>query len=197
MVIIIKGSISYLLKRKLKKELIKINFVAVEISVDELIAELIERVAGELGVIIYSIEIKDEFTDEQLAEELGVEINEVRKALFALYELGLASYRRKKDDETGWMEYYWRINYDKEKEILRKELEKTIEKLERKLEIEDETIYYICINGCIKVKYEEAMELGFICPRCGGQLEYLDSREALIKIKEEIDKIKEMLNKIS
>ncbi len=171
--------------------------MAVEISVDELIAELIERVAGELGVIIYSMGIKKEFTDEQLAEELGVEINEVRKVLFSLYELGLASYRRKKDDETGWMEYYWKINYEKEKEVLRKELEKTIEKLEKKLEIEDETVYYICVNGCIKVKYEEAMELGFICPRCGQRLEYLDSREALIKIREEIEKIRDLLNKIS
>lgn len=32
-----------------------------------------------------------------------------------MYEIGLAEYRRKKDDETGWMEYYWKINYDKAK----------------------------------------------------------------------------------
>ena len=171
--------------------------MAVEISVEDLITELIERVAGELGVVIYSLGIKGEFTDEQLAEELGVEINDVRKALFALYELGLASYRRRRDDETGWMEYYWRINYDKEKEVLKRELRKTVEKLESKLRTEDETVYYICINGCVKVKYDEAMELGFTCPKCGAPLEYLDSREALKRIREEIEKIKELLNKLS
>ncbi len=171
--------------------------MAIEISVDDLIVELIERVAGELGVVIYSLGIEGEFTDEQLAEELGVEINEVRKALFALYELGLASYRRKRDDETGWMEYYWKINYDKEKEVLKRELEKTVEKLERKLKTEDETVYYICVNGCVKVKYDEAMEFAFVCPKCGAPLEYLDSRDALNKIRIEIEKIKDLLKKIS
>ncbi|AKG92110.1 Transcription factor E {TFE} [Geoglobus ahangari] len=170
----------------------------VEVSeIDELLVELIERVTGELGVVIYSMGIEGEFTDEQLAEELGVEINDVRRVLFALYEIGLASYRRKKDEDTGWMEYYWRINYEKEREVLRKELEKTRDKLSAKLQMEDETVYYICMNGCVKVKYEEAMEYGFACPKCGGMLEYLDSREAVARIREELEKIEDMLRMIS
>ncbi|MEM4524380.1 MAG: transcription factor, partial [Archaeoglobaceae archaeon] len=43
---------------------------------DELIAELVSRVAGEIGAILYSLGIKNEFTDDQLALELGIEINE-------------------------------------------------------------------------------------------------------------------------
>ncbi|WP_456370835.1 transcription factor E [Geoglobus sp.] len=159
--------------------------------------ELIERVAGELGVVVYSMGIDGEFTDEQLSQELGVEINDVRRVLFALYEVGLASYRRKKDEDTGWMEYYWRINYEKERDVLRKELEKTKEKLSTKLQMEDETVYYICMNGCVKVRYEEAMEYGFACPKCGGMLEYLDSREAVERIREELEKIEDMLRMLS
>ena len=45
----------------------QINYVAIEISTEDLIVELIERVAGELGVVIYSLGIEGEFTDEQLA----------------------------------------------------------------------------------------------------------------------------------
>ncbi|HIP63153.1 MAG TPA: transcription factor E [Archaeoglobus profundus] len=163
---------------------------------EELIKELIERVAGEVGVIIYEFKPKDEFTDEKLSIELGIDINDVRKALFALYEIGLAEYRRKRDDETGWMEYYWKINYDKQNEILRKELLKTKRKLEEKVKNESSTIYYICINGCMKINYEQAMEYNFICPRCGAQLEYMDSSIAIKKAKEEIKKIDEILNNL-
>ena len=161
-----------------------------------MIRELIERVAGEIGVIIYELRPKKEFTDEELSIELGVEINEVRKALFALYELGLAEYRRKRDDETGWMEYYWRIRYDKQKEVLKRELLKTKKKLEEKLEDEMNTVYYICVNGCMKINYEQAMEFDFTCPRCGAPLEYVDTSLAVEKVKEEIRKIDEILRNL-
>ena len=166
-------------------------------EIDELLVELIERIAGELGVVIYSLGIEGEFTDEQLSQELGVEINDIRKVLFALYEIGLATYRRTRDDETGWMEYFWKINYEKERDVLKRELEKTKEKLEAKLELEDGSVYYICTNGCVKVRYEEAMDYGFLCPRCSGMLEFLDSSEAIKKIREEIEKIDDLLKMIS
>jgi transcription initiation factor TFIIE subunit alpha len=163
------------------------------LQADELVRELIERVAGEVGVIIYELRPKKEFTDEQLSLELGIEINDIRRALFALYEIGLAEYRRKRDDETGWMEYYWKINYDKQNEVLKRELLKTKKKLEEKLENETMTVYYICINGCMKVTYEQAMEFDFVCPKCGAPLEFLDSSIAIEKAREEIRKIDEIL----
>jgi transcription initiation factor TFIIE subunit alpha len=163
---------------------------------DELIRELIERVAGEVGLIIFMLRPKKEFTDEHLALELGIEINDVRKALFSLYEIGIAEYRRNRDDETGWMEYHWKINYDRQTEVLRRELLKTKRKLKEKLEAEISTVYYICVNGCMKVSYENAMELGFTCPRCRATLEYIDSSKATEKIREEISKIEETLGNL-
>ncbi len=161
---------------------------------EELIGELISRVAGEIGAILYSLGIKGEFTDDQLALELGIEINEIRKALFAMYELGLAEYRRRKDDETGWMEYYWKINYNKARLVLKRELEKTREKLLRKLEAERNAIYYICPNMCLKVSYDEAISMNFICPQCSSELHYLDTSSAIAKIEEEIKNIDEILS---
>lgn len=162
---------------------------------DELIGELISRVAGEIGAILYSLDIKNEFTDDQLALELGIEINEIRKALFAMYELGLAEYRRKKDDETGWVEYYWKLNYDKAKLVLKRELEKTRDKLIRKLEDERNAIYYICPNICIKVSYDEAISMNFVCPKCRSVLQYLDISGAIAKIEEELQNIEEILSR--
>ncbi|MCX8172172.1 MAG: transcription factor E [Archaeoglobaceae archaeon] len=163
---------------------------------EELIGELISRIAGEIGAILYSLGIKDEFTDDQLALELGIEINEIRKALFAMYELGLAEYRRKKDDETGWMEYYWKLNYDKAKVVLKRELEKTRDKLLKKLKNETNAIYYICPNMCTKVNYDEAILMGFVCPKCRNKLEFLDCSDAIAKIEEEMRNIEEILSSL-
>lgn len=164
--------------------------------VEELLNELVERVAGEVGLILFSLGIEEEFTDDQLSLELGIEINEIRKALFAMYEIGLADYVRRRDDETGWMEYYWRINYDRAIDVLRRELEKTAKKLREKIEAETNTIYYICPNMCIKVSYDDAMELNFSCPRCGAMLDYLDCSRAVEKIEEEVRRIEEILRSL-
>ncbi|MCS7130012.1 MAG: transcription factor E [Archaeoglobaceae archaeon] len=163
---------------------------------EELLGELISRVAGEIGAILYSLGIEGEFTDDQLALELGIEINEIRKALFAMYELGIAEYRRKKDDETGWMEYYWKLNYDKAKLVLKRELQKTKEKLVEKLENERNAVYYLCPNMCIKVSYDEAISMNFICPKCESPLEFLDCSKAIAKIEEEISNIDEILSRL-
>jgi transcription initiation factor TFIIE subunit alpha len=80
---------------------------------------------------------------------------------------------------------------------LRRELLKTKNKLEEKLESETSTVYYICQNGHVKVSYAEAMELNFMCPKCGVVLEYHDNSISADKIREEIKKIDEMLRDIS
>ncbi|MCS7121488.1 MAG: transcription factor E [Archaeoglobaceae archaeon] len=164
-----------------------------EIDVDKLVLELVGRVAGEIGTILYSLQLEDEFTDDKLALELGIDISEIRKALFAMYEIGIAEYKRKRDDETGWMEYYWRINYSRAREVLKRELEKTKKKLEEKIDSESNAIFYICPNYCIKVSYDDAIELNFYCPKCGSMLNYLDCENAIRNLKEEIKKIDEIL----
>ncbi len=53
-----------------------------------------------------------EVTDEELAEELDLELNDVRRALFILYENDLATYRRLRDEDSGWLTYLWTFEYD-------------------------------------------------------------------------------------
>lgn len=51
--------------------------------------------------LIYGIE-----TDEEIAKKTGIKLNIVRKILYRLYDMGLASYKRSKDPETQWFTYY-------------------------------------------------------------------------------------------
>jgi transcription initiation factor TFIIE subunit alpha len=51
-------------------------------------------------------------TDEGIAEETGIKLNIVRKILYRLYDLGIASYKRSKDPETQWFTYSWKFEKD-------------------------------------------------------------------------------------
>ena len=48
-------------------------------------------------------------TDEEIAKETGIKLNIVRKILYRLYDMGLASYKRSKDPETQWFTYSWKF----------------------------------------------------------------------------------------
>ena len=44
-------------------------------------------------------------TDEAIAEKTEIKLNIVRKILYKLYDMGLATYKRSKDPETQWFTY--------------------------------------------------------------------------------------------
>ena len=48
-------------------------------------------------------------TDEEIANKTGIKLNIVRKILYRLYDMGLASYKRSKDPETQWFTYSWKF----------------------------------------------------------------------------------------
>ena len=51
-------------------------------------------------------------TDEEIANETGIKLNIVRKILYRLYDMGIASYKRSKDPETQWFTYSWKFEAD-------------------------------------------------------------------------------------
>ena len=51
-------------------------------------------------------------TDEEIANETGIKLNIVRKILYRLYDMGIASYKRSKDPETQWFTYSWKFEKD-------------------------------------------------------------------------------------
>ena len=54
-------------------------------------------------------------TDEEIAKKTEIKLNIVRKILYKLYDMGLASYKRSKDPETQWFTYAWK--FEKEEVI--------------------------------------------------------------------------------
>ena len=46
---------------------------------------------------------------KQLLKKTGIKLNIVRKILYKLYDIGLATYKRSKDPETQWFTYSWKF----------------------------------------------------------------------------------------
>jgi|Deesub1362A_J573_1020465.scaffolds.fasta_scaffold00017_168 transcription initiation factor TFIIE subunit alpha len=161
-----------------------------------ILEEFIKRVAGEEGLIIFHNALSREFTDEEISIKTGLDLNSARRALFALYESGLAEYRREKDEDSGWLTYYWKIIPEKGKAVLKRELEKAKRNFKLKIEFESSNMFYYCKNGCGKILFEDAMSFNFVCPNCGSSLDFVDNTKLLEFLEEEIQKIDNMLKSL-
>jgi len=135
-----------------------------------------------------------EVTDEELAEELDMELNDVRRALFILYENDLATYRRLRDEDSGWLTYLWTFEYDKIPENLEDEMHRLYEALEERREYERTHEFYLCEVCSIRFEFGEAMDFGFECPECGSPLESMENNHLVDAMDERIEDLRDELN---
>ena len=125
-------------------------------------------------------------TDEEIANKTGIKLNIVRKILYRLYDMGLASYKRCKDPETQWFTYSWK--FEKEEVINRiiKDSEDYLKMLNDELEREENSMFFICPQGHVRLDFDEASDYEFLCPACGEELEFQDNAATIKQIKEDI-----------
>lgn len=125
-------------------------------------------------------------TDEEIANKTGIKLNIVRKILYKLYDLGLASYKRSKDPETQWFTYTWK--FEKEEVINRiiKDSENYLKMLNDELEREENNMFFLCPQGHVRFDFDDASDYEFLCPVCGDELEFQDNTANIKQIKEDI-----------
>ena len=133
-------------------------------------------------------------TDEEIAEKTGIKLNIVRKILYKLYDIGLASYKRSKDPETQWFTYSWK--FEKEEVINRiiKDSENYLKMLNDELEREENNMFFICPEGHIRLDFDEASDYEFLCPACGEELSFQDNEKIIAQIKEDIKMVESNFN---
>ncbi|AEM38887.1 Transcription factor TFIIE, alpha subunit [Pyrolobus fumarii 1A] len=158
----------------------------------------IERLYGpetrEVLRILY--ESGQELTEEQMAEKTGLKFNVIRRALNKLMESGFVIYRKQRDPDTGRLIFYWRVNFENLRPALVARKKAVIEKLRLRLEYERDNIFYTCPTDGLRFTFDEAMEYGMICPRCGSPLEPDERQEQIVSILEEvIQKLEEEIAK--
>lgn len=161
---------------------------------DPVIQKYLHELVGPKGMPVAAAPPDGEVTDEELAEELGLELNDVRRALFILYENDLAAYRRLRDEDSGWLTYLWTFEYGEIPEQLEAEMYRLLEGLEERREYERNNEFYLCERCGIRFEFGEAMEFGFECPECGDQVEAMENTTLVTAMEQRIDELRSELN---
>ena len=125
-------------------------------------------------------------TDEEIANETGIKLNIVRKILYKLYDLGLASYKRSKDPETQWFTYSWKFEKDEVITRIKKDSQDYLKMLNDELEREENNMFFLCPQGHVRLDFDESSDYEFMCPVCGEELEFQDNADNIKQIKEDI-----------
>ncbi|PSQ43737.1 transcription factor [Halobacteriales archaeon SW_7_68_16] len=142
---------------------------------DPVVQKYLHELVGPKGMPVAAAPPDGEVTDEELAEELDLELNDVRRALFILYENDLASYRRLRDEDSGWLTYLWTFKYGNIPDQLEDEMHRLLDALEERRAYERDHEFYLCPVDSIRFEFGEAMEFGFECPECGTQMDALEN----------------------
>ena len=132
-------------------------------------------------------------TDEEIAEKTGIKLNIVRKILYKLYDLKIATYKRSKDPETQWFTYSWK--FDKEELInqINKESESELKALNDRLAYEENNMFFICPEGHVRYNFDEASDEEFLCV-CGEELQFQDNSDMIDQLKENIKMVESDLD---
>ncbi|QZA88686.1 transcription factor E [Salinarchaeum sp. IM2453] len=165
-----------------------------ELLEDPVIQKYLHELVGPQGMQVAAAPPDGEVTDEELAQQLDMELNDVRRALFILYENDLASYRRLRDEDSGWLTYLWTFEYEKIPQNLEEEMERLEQALDERRDYEVQNEFYLCEIDSIRFEFDEAMEFGFECPECGSPLEPMDNEQLISAIDERISELRNELN---
>ncbi|HIE31938.1 MAG TPA: transcription factor [Methanosarcinales archaeon] len=160
---------------------------------DSVVNQYLVRMIGEDGVDIVKRMPPGEIVDEEVAAETDININGIRRTLFKLYENRLASYRRERNPETGWLTYHWTIHLDNIDSRLDLEFEKLLENMRERLAFEADNTFYVCENNCARFLFETASETDFICQVCGEELFHQDNEKLIRKLAARISEMESAL----
>jgi transcription initiation factor TFIIE subunit alpha len=158
---------------------------------DEELIKIAKILGGEEAVkVVKVLKELNEATDEVIANNSKVRINDVRKILYKLYDYALVSCTRVTGDKAGWYTFYWKLQPDQVDAFIRNRKRRVLEKLKSRLKYENLHSFFIC-KKCpdVRVTFEEATESAFRCTSCGEQLISADNTELKKLLQDLISKL--------
>ena len=158
---------------------------------DQVVRGYLTRLVGEDGLVMIERMPEGEVTDEQIAEATEVLLNVVRRTLFIMSENKLAICRRERDSNSGWLTYLWHLDMTDIEPQLAKEKKKLTKNLAERLDFEEDNVFYVCPDGCVRMFFNDAAESEFLCPMCGEDLVFQDNVDFTEALKKRIESISE------
>lgn len=168
-----------------------------EILEEPVIKRYIYELVGTEGMQVALSPPEGEVTDEELAENIDVEVNEVRRTLIILSENNLADYRRVRDDESGWLTYLWTFKYNRIPEQLVEDMETLRDNLEKRKEFEEANQFFRCEICGQRYKFIDAQDSYFTCEICGNELEADENSRIRELINRRLEELNSELMKVN
>ncbi|MDE1855054.1 MAG: hypothetical protein KGH57_01910 [Candidatus Micrarchaeota archaeon] len=160
------------------------------IRVDDLLgnvvfADFISRNVGKKAINVIRM-LNSPQTDEKIAADLSVKINEVRRILNVLDSYGVARYDTNKDSK-GWLTFKWYLDGEKLTELHQTAL---TAKPENGYRLPDNCNDFFYCGKCYEeskviLPFDAAYEMRFKCEGCGKALKQLSKEEARALFEEE------------
>ncbi|HIH39927.1 TPA: hypothetical protein HA219_04380 [Candidatus Woesearchaeota archaeon] len=155
---------------------------------EDVIASVVEDVAGQdVLPLLHVLKGKKNVSEFTIAEELKEEINTIRNKLYRLYDFNLVEFSRKKDQKKGWYIYYWTFVPSRIPRLLREIKKKKLVRLKEKLKSEQGSHFYECMNKCMRLTFDKAIDFEFKCPECGSLMNQEDNAKRVEHIISEIE----------
>ncbi len=164
---------------------------------DEELIKIANLFGGEEAVtVVKSLKKLSEGTDEIIANDCAVRLNTVRKVLYKLYDHGLVSCTRVRDEKTGWFIFYWRLQPDQLDAFIRSRKKRALDKLQQRLDYERNHTFFICkTDSDVRVTFEEGMETSFKCSKCGNQLESAENADLISVLEAKLERLEAELSR--
>ena len=162
----------------------------------ETLLKVAEVIGGKEAVrIVEVLSQVNETTDEEIVAKTEINLNDVRRILYRLYDHSLVGLRRTRDKETGWFIFHWRLQPDQLEGFVTSQKRKILEKLEARLGYEESHDFYYCFTErCKRVPFEEAVELVFQCPICSKPLMHFNNKDIIKSLSEKIEHLRKELS---
>ncbi len=156
---------------------------------------LIEVVGEDALPLIEFLKNRKNLSEFIIAEKTKIEIHQVRNILYRMHSQNLATYKRKKDSKKGYYISYWTYNAKRIKDLVlalhRQKLDRLLTRLER--EEKNKGCFFLCVNACARLDFEQSSELSFKCPECGSLLNQQDNTRTIDHIKQQIKELEAMM----
>ena len=147
---------------------------------------LVEILGEEALSLIRYLSGRENVSEFDLANKTKKDIKIVRKMLYILYNNNLVSFNRKKDKLKGWYIYYWTLVPESIKYLYFKKKKERLAFLKTRLEEETKELFFVCKSRCIRLTFDQAMDIEFHCPECGELIAQDNTEQSVADIKNEI-----------
>jgi transcription initiation factor TFIIE subunit alpha len=154
-----------------------------------------KKIANVLGgeeavTVVMALNKLGQATDDELLNETGIKLNDIRKALNKLYNHSIVQCDRLRDEQTGWFIFRWRIQSDQFEGFIKNQKRKILRILNKRLDYENNNEFFYCgTPGDRRMTFEEAMEMIFRCPSCGKKLESCDNKDIIKTLSDKIEEL--------